>query len=255
MNCPYCGTPLPDNAQFCHECGTRIEAIPQQPYVPGSDYNGAPNPNANVSPQPKKRTGLIIGIVVAVFVLLIATAITVTTCSLMNVARNASNETPSTQTRIQSQPSESGMHPVVFIVSITDYGTGSSRIPVHITGTDDDGNDIDKNIYLAYSGADVELPNGTYHAEVVGSPISSDGTIYEIPTTVVDFTLGSDLDKGETYKLPNSTAFTFTPIDPMSLTDEQVEDALTWARRDEESQVDVDALEKAIQESRTEASA
>lgn len=254
MNCPYCGTPLPDNAQFCHECGTRIEAIPQQPYIPGSE-SSAQNVNYNNAPRQKSHTGLIIGIVAAVVVLLIVILIGVTTCSFMGIAQRASAGSATESVPSQSQPVAEGMHPVVFIVSISGYGAGSSRIPVHITGTDDTGKSVDKNIYLAYSGADVELPNGTYHAEVVGSPITSDGTIFEIPNTVVDFTLGSDLKEGEEYKLPNDTAFVFTPIDPMSLTDEQIEDALTWARRDEESKVDVDALEKAIQESRTDASA
>ena len=136
-------------------------------------------------------------------------------------------------------------HPVTFMVSITDYDEGSSRIPVRITGTTIDGDEVDQTIFLAHSGQDVELPNGRYHAEALGSPITSAGIIYRVPATVVSFTLGEDLSPGETYALPMRTAFEFVPIDPNGMTDQQIQDALAWARKDEASGVDVGKLEAA----------
>lgn len=276
MNCPNCGTPLPDGAQFCHECGMRIEQaaeqpyVVEQPYVPGSNPSGYPGGNAGAypgAPQPKRHTGVIIAVVIALVVLLIAAAVTVTTCTVMSTLRSGalddtdgltphgpvvSDETTSSDSAPHA--TDPAMHPVTFLVSISNYNTSSSRIPVHITGTDDTGASVDKTIYLAYSGVDVELRKGTYHAEVAGSPISSDGTLYEIPDPI-DFEVGSELEDGEPYKLPASTTLAFVPLDPHTLTDEQVEDALNWARRDEESTVDVDALEAAIKASRVDATA
>ena len=66
-------------------------------------------------------------------------------------------------------------HPVTFVVSIPDYDKESSRIPVHLTGMDINGDAVDRTIYLAHSGVDVELLKGRYHAEVVGSPIARPG--------------------------------------------------------------------------------
>jgi len=139
-------------------------------------------------------------------------------------------------------------HPVTFMVSIRDYDEDSSRIPVRITGTDINGESVDRTIFLAHSGVDVELLKGRYHAEVLGSPISSKGMIYAVPSTTIDFTLGEDLDPHEGYKMPSSLTLVFVPIDAQNMTDEQINDALTWARKDEESGVDVGKLEAAAKE-------
>jgi hypothetical protein len=136
-------------------------------------------------------------------------------------------------------------HPVTFVVNISNYDKGSSRIPMHITGTDINGDTVDETIFLAHSGVDVELLKGRYHAEVVGSPISSTGVIYEIPTSTINFTLGDDLDPGEGYRMPNSLALVFTPIDAQNMTDQKIEDALSWARKDEEAGLDIGKLEAA----------
>jgi hypothetical protein len=136
-------------------------------------------------------------------------------------------------------------HPVTFVVSIPDYDKESSRIPVHLTGMDINGDAVDRTIYLAHSGVDVELLKGRYHAEVVGSPISSTGMIYEIPTSTINFTLGEDLDPDEGYSMPSSLALVFTPIDDQNMTDQKIEDALSWARKDEEAGLDIGKLEAA----------
>jgi hypothetical protein len=118
---------------------------------------------------------------------------------------------------------------------------------VHVTGTDIDGNAVDQTIFLAYSGVDVELTKGTYHAEVVGSPITSAGVIYEIPSKGIDFTLDDDLAEGEEFRQPVRNTFVLTPIAPDKTTDEAVKDAIAWARKDEQSNADVGKLEAAIE--------
>jgi hypothetical protein len=44
VQCPRCGTPLPDNARFCYGCGAQLGASPAAPSMPGAPaaYGGAP---------------------------------------------------------------------------------------------------------------------------------------------------------------------------------------------------------------------
>ena len=248
MQCPYCGTNNPPKAKFCPECGGQLNNEPEveTPYVPGtqpSDGQSRPTPpqmpaqsQANTtSAKRKRRPAVVVGIVAAFTVLLAVTVVGVVACSTIMGGHVGFG---------------SNTHGVIFRINISNgYDTSSSRIPVQITGTDIDGNNVDKTVFLAYSGVDVELPEGTYEAKVVGSPISSSGTIYKIPEFVAHFEL-SGLDPDETYELPGSQAFSFIAIDPEDLTDEQVEDAIAWARKDEQSGADVGTLEKAIERRR-----
>ena len=50
--------------------------------------------------------------------------------------------------------------------------------------------------------------------------------------------------------LPNSKVLEFEAIQPEDMTDEKVQDALSWARKDEESGVDVGKLEEAMKKRR-----
>lgn len=238
MNCPYCGTPLPNHAKFCTNCGAQLQAqasAPTSPQVPGQMPPDPTQPYAGTPNKKNKHVAIIVVAVTAV-ALLIVVAVSVTTCAYMGSATSRAHHQA---------------HPVTFRVQIDDYGTGSSRIPVHITGTDLDGNAVDRTIFMAYSGADTELLEGTYHAEVVGSPITPDGVLFSIPTKTLDFTLGNDLEPGESFVLPDDSTFVFQPLAPDQMTDEAVKDALDWARKDEESGADVGKLEKAIETRRT----
>lgn len=227
MNCPYCGTPLTHESTHCPNCGYEANQQPVQLGIPGVDHRKG----QATWTEPPQRRGLGIKAVLVLFgVLLIGTLATfcIAIGSYVSPVR---------------QP-----HPVTFMVNISDYDDESSRIPVRITGTTIDGDQIDQTIYLAHSGEDVELPKGRYRAEVLGSPISSAGIIYRIPATVVSFTLGEDLSAGEPYALPMRAAFEFVAIDPNGMTDEQIQDALRWARKDEASGVDVGKLEAAAKD-------
>ena len=141
-----------------------------------------------------------------------------------------------------------GEHPVTFYMSIEGYGEGSTRIPVQITGTDYEGNKVNKTIFLAYSGVDTSLAAGDYEAEVVGSPISSNGTLYSYDTdnNKIEFSIDTDLGEGEEYHIDESKYFRLDPIPAGDVTDEQIADALEWARKDEglDSSIDLDEMER-----------
>lgn len=240
MFCPQCGKEIRDDARFCPECGSNIEevlsqtrdasAMQSQPQVPGG-------PLDNVERRKHRRRAVLITICV-IFAAVVA-----------GVAFSAIGAS-------RAYTESRNPHPVTFIVDIDDYDDKSSRIPVQITGEDIDGNEVDKTIYLGYFGeVDVDLVKGTYHAKVVGSPITSKGKIYEVPDETLDFELSKDLAPEEEYITPASEAFKFVPVKADEVTDDEIEDAVNWARKDEFGTADVDALRDAAYKRRADAQA
>ena len=247
MHCPNCNAEMPDGARFCPDCGNlvmsqttppaqpqgtppqpqpqpRPYAAPQQPPTSTPLVQGTPN----MRPKPKKRWPIVVGICAAVAL----------AAGLAFVAYNF--------LRQGVQDGTTPQRDVVFTITIgREYKAGASRVPVNITGTDIDGNAVDKTIFLEYEGVDTRLPSGSYQVTAIGSPIAEDGTIYEYSSTPYSFTIDAN-DKTETaVTLPSQRELTFTPISPEKMTNEAIEDALAWARKDEGSSADVGKLEKA----------
>ncbi|MBR3226831.1 MAG: zinc ribbon domain-containing protein, partial [Atopobiaceae bacterium] len=235
MLCPYCGANNPPGAKFCTQCGGALDAKPhvqtppipgqvQTPPIPGqgtqqnaSQASSTAETATQTSPR-KRGPAILVGVIAAITLVMIVTVVAVVSCSIVGGGISARK------------------HGVIFPINIAGgYDNKSSRIPMQITGTDINGNAVDETIFLAYSGVDVELPEGKYEAKVLGSPISSTGTIYKVPSYVASFEVGPGLKEGEDYELPYSKAFSFIAINPKNLTDEQVKDAIAWARKDEKS--------------------
>lgn len=226
----------PETSNEQNSYGPAVET----PYIPGENFG----PSSGVQ---QNKNGCAIAAVITAVVLTLLVAIATVSCSVLSLTRNASHDTS------WSNPFNfiHTDHPVTFMIMISsEYDEDSSRIPLRITGTDWEGNDVDKTIYLAHSGVDTELPEGSYKAEVLGSPIASDGTIYAIPNRTVEFEISEDLGPNEEYTLGNRQVFAFAALAPEEMTDELVNDALRWARKDEESGADVGKLEDAIKQRR-----
>ena len=61
MNCPNCGTPLPDGAMFCGTCGTPLgQQAQQMQYQPGMQPQGQPGmqPQGQPGVQPQGQPGM-----------------------------------------------------------------------------------------------------------------------------------------------------------------------------------------------------
>jgi hypothetical protein len=76
MKCPNCGANLPEDSQFCYDCGAQIRQPPPARPAPPPIYTSPsppryPQPAAPVSqPPPRKRTGLFLAIGAVVLIML-----------------------------------------------------------------------------------------------------------------------------------------------------------------------------------------
>lgn len=120
-----------------------------------------------------------------------------------------------------------------------------SRVPVMVRGTTVDGTKVDEVAYVEYDGSGLELSAGSYKVKVVGSPISSDGVIYETTDDTLRISVGM---RGE-YTF-SSTVLTLNPIEATEVTDGQIEEALEWAKGDEKVAKRADDLAKAVRDRR-----
>jgi len=217
-----------------------VEATQQYAFAPQPPY--APEPSTEE--EPSRKGGLNKGKKFVAIAFAACILIGVGLAIVLNLAFGGSegdDEKPNFST-------PAGEHPVTFYMSIEGYGKGSTRIPVKITGTDYEGGKVNKTIYLAYSGVDTSLAAGDYEAEVVGSPISSNGTLYSYDNynSKIEFSIDTDLGDGEEYHIEESKYFRLDPIPADEVTDEQIADALEWARKDEglDSSIDLDEMER-----------
>ena len=124
-------------------------------------------------------------------------------------------------------------------------GEGSSCVPVSITGTTDEGNAYDETFFVSpVEGASepIELLNGGYVVEVLGSPISADGVIYTYDGARAELEL--DADEGETAE--ESITLALSPVNPLRASNEQLQAAYDWALKDEEHADAADSLGTAM---------
>jgi hypothetical protein len=62
-----------------------------------------------------------------------------------------------------------------------------------VTGTDFGGNSMDQACHVDAEGTGVSLVHGSCFASVASSLISSDGTIYSVPSQPIAFEIGEDV--------------------------------------------------------------
>ena len=79
-------------------------------------------------------------------------------------------------------------HAVVIKVNGDGWDTtaGSSRLPVHVEGTDSQGEKVDEVQYATSDGHGINLRQGNYVLSVPASPIAADGTVFSVSNTQVE---------------------------------------------------------------------
>lgn len=114
----------------------------------------------------------------------------------------------------------------------TEKGT---KIPVHATGKDSKGNDVDSMFYSGESPSDIALKPGDYSLAIEASPIAEDGTIYDTKDAVTKVSIAKD------GKTDVEKEITVAPIPAEKVTDEQIEAAYNAAK---DSGIDISKLDE-----------
>lgn len=202
MNCPYCGAELRNGVRYCTTCGVAIHGM---------------SANSAIRVKPRNHIAVVLTCMLAI-------AIVGGSCLGLHLRQALSC--------FISAHSE---HAIVLNISAAGWDTdsGASRVPIHITGKTVDGITVDKVEFVASDGSGISLIQGVYTLEAAGSPIATDGTIYQIPCTSATFVLDDVFAAGETINLAElavrDSILTFCPIDAADVTNDEIYDAALLA--------------------------
>lgn len=123
------------------------------------------------------------------------------------------------------QPTRSTPIQLIIQCDGLDTATGT-MIPLHVTGTDFEGNEVDELFFTDQNSTGVELMQGDYVFEVPASPIAADGTIYDVAAPTASG-LGGAVHEDGTFETQN--VLMLEPIDAADVTDDQIEAAYDMA--------------------------
>lgn len=202
MNCPYCGAELRNGVRYCATCGVAIHGM---------------STNSAIRVKPRNHIAVVLTCMLAI-------AIVGGSCLGLHLRQALSC--------FISAHSE---HAIVLNISAAGWDTdsGASRVPIHITGKTVDGITLDKVEFVASDGSGISLIQGVYTLEAAGSPIATDGKIYQIPCTSVTLVLDDVFAAGETIDLAElaeqDSILTFCPIDAGDMTNNEIYDVALLA--------------------------
>ena len=217
MICKTCGSAIPDDAVKCDVCGVKVY-----------------RKNSGVASQRLKMLGVGAGIGLVVVGALAVPA-------FLGSTPSASADTSArVATNVVTQKE------LIVPVQASGLDESGSRIPVHVKGLTSGGMSVDQNGYVNHEGKGLSLEQGTYEVSVVGSPISSSGVIYNVPTTSA--TVEVSAEGGSSYT--TGTLLALTPVDAASVTDEQIEAARQWVAGDSERSAFADHLVETVRQKR-----
>lgn len=202
MNCPYCGAELRDGVRYCTACGVAVNGV---------------SADSGLRVKPRNHVAVVLTCMLAI-------AIVGGSCLGLYLRRALSH--------FVSAHSE---HAIVLNISAAGWDTdrGASRAPIHITGKTVDGITVDKVEFVASDGSGISLIQGVYTLEAAGSPIATDGKIYQIPCTSATLVLDDVFTADETINLAElaeqDSILTFCPIDAVDMTNDEIYDAALLA--------------------------
>lgn len=250
--CPTCGEYLPEDAVFCPNCGNKIsdgvaaeqeEAIQKEAILQEKTVSQESEQVVSSGKKPRKkpsRKSIIITVVSVVFVAIIAFV----AWYLVD------------QHNKQIWEQEHQKYSVNIVISAKGYDPATSTpIPIHIEGTDFEGNTVSEDHLIGSQSAESLLfMRGTYSLTVVSSPITSDGTVYSVPDAAATFEItgettestegeaedgssdnsnnentdgsieiGSVSDGSNETNTVAAINIAFEPMDPLSVTNEYIE--------------------------------
>lgn len=263
MFCPQCGSKQPDDAQFCAQCGAPLSAVndageaaeaaptggaksagaaaetaaaptpaesPEPEAAPASPAAPAGEPAAT-SPAPAEkpkrknhRTAIIAGAVAAALV-----------CG-GGIGGfmwwQGEQERIAEEARVEAEQKAAyeaahQTYPITLEIQCDGLDTSTgTKIPLHVTGTDFEGNEVDELFFTDQNATGVELMRGDYTFDIPASPIAADGTIYDVSASGAG-SLGGRVDDDGTFLAQN--ALWLDPIDAADVTDDEIDAAYDMA--------------------------
>ena len=172
-----------------------------------------------------RRTAIIAAIIAAVLIVVVVAAAAWT----------------SRANREATETAEHADRYVTFALDAPGYAEGKdSPIPVRISGTNLDGAQVDRVYYITPKNPTIGVQQGSYTASVPASPLLSSGTLYEVPQDLIDVQIREkDLSGGD-------LNWTFTEMEPVDITDEQLDAAYENALASGMQTDKVDALREGV---------
>lgn len=292
MFCSKCGARLEDDAAFCTECGARVMRDPAatQPLMSGQAPSPTPGqtqptspaaapmtrlpaviPPAPVDPASRRRDPrptrhdareskerlvvaaglvgvLIIGGVAGYFFGVYLPARKAPAAQATQAELGAAASAPSV---------DRSDHAVKISAKGEGWNTdaGASRLPVHVEGTDVDGNAVSTTAYVDSHGAGIILKQGKYELSVLASPLGAKGEVWSPKSSKATIALGGSLREGEEVDLSETVVINLGgPLPAADVTDDAVERAARYAQDGGcDSASDAQALVRAATASRDDA--
>lgn len=215
MYCGRCGNELPEGATFCGKCGSPVSGQPK---------------------KKEKKTGFIIGIVAAVLVL----GLVIGGVVWYQVDQKAKWDR-------EHQDKD-----VSLVFSIPNYQEkSSSGIPLYITGTDLDGNKVEKKLRVQPSEKSLKLKSGSYQVTAGGSPISGTGQIYTFSSDPQPLDLAVDDSSGSSSQnVDESVSLNYQPIPAAEVSDDQIQATRIWMKDYGVEQTELEACAQLVVDAR-----
>ncbi|MCQ2752094.1 MAG: zinc ribbon domain-containing protein [Coriobacteriales bacterium] len=184
--------------------------------MPGAQPN---NNTANPPQKPSNKKKVIIICVIAAVIVIAATIFFITQCT--KPAKDIDITVP---------------------ISIEDFDDeNSSRIPIKIVGSQNDNKSFNEVCFVDSKGVGISLKPGKYSAVFPASPLCKNGNLYKAPENDVYFTID---DKTKAFDTAGEK-YTFKKMNPIDITDDDINNAYEYAKKDSGSKKDLDAYKQA----------
>ena len=115
-----------------------------------------------------------------------------------------------------------------FIISAAEYDSLSTRLPLVITGIDQDGIEVQTEGFINNEGDGLSLAPGEYMASIPASPIRANGGMYKVPGDTYSFSVPNN----EEEVIHIDQAIVLIPMNTAEITEDAVNNAYNWAIKD-----------------------
>lgn len=232
MYCGKCGEQITEAQEYCGKCGAPV-AVESAGAASASQLVA----DAGIASAKKSRRPIYIAVCIGVLV--------IAACIALFFWFQADQE----DKRVHS------MHAVT--VELPDMGIdqGGTTIPIAVTGEDADGAFIDETAFLSTGTSPIELMQGSYTVAFPSCVMTAAGDLYTPPTATFEIIVPDDLANGEAFTqvVDASDGLVFTKVEPIDVTDEQIQQAFDYLMRDPEMEAQAEELRQLVVAKREEA--